>query len=132
LYERNMKVHQPQHDGALLTNLALWVAFFLGPAAWAVHLQVVYAASQQVCDGTFSKSTLHIISALCLIASVVGGLLAMALWLRAGAVWPSERGDDLTARARLLSAEAMLTSLLFSLVIIAQWLSVLYYSPCAY
>jgi hypothetical protein len=113
-------------------NLALWTAFFLGPAAWGVHLQSVYAASQQVCDGTFRLATLHVISTVCLAMSLGGGLLAMVLWLRAGAVWPSEERADAIARFRFVSAEAILTGILFALVIIAQWISVLYYSPCAY
>lgn len=126
------KVEPPQHDGSLLATTLLWTAFFLPPAAWGFHLQFVYAAADQVCQGGVRELTLHIASIVCLAVAVLGGVVALWQWLAAGATWPSEQRSDFIARRRFLSAEAMLASLLFGLVIVGQWLAVLYLSPCAH
>ncbi|MFO0791053.1 MAG: hypothetical protein U0805_16460 [Pirellulales bacterium] len=126
------KPEQPQHDRSLLANTLLWSAFFLPPAAWGFHLQFVYAAADQVCKGGMREQMLHIASTACLVASLLGGIVAFWQWLAAGATWPSEHRSDFIARQRFLSAEAMLASLLFGLVIVGQWLAVLHLPPCAH
>jgi hypothetical protein len=125
-----MQVDHPKPETAPLTTLALWLGLFLSPAAWAMHLQFVYAASQQICKQHLSEVTLNNASILCLTLAVIGGLIATWNWFTAGANWPSEERSDLIARRRFLSAEGMLSSLLFTIVIVAQWLSVAYFPPC--
>jgi Mn2+/Fe2+ NRAMP family transporter len=125
-----IKIEQPEHESAWSTTGALWLGFALGPVAWAVHLQVIYASSQQVCQGDSSHRTLHIVSAACLAAAVVGAIVAGWEFFRGGGGLPSEREGGLKARRRFLSAECLLTSLLFAVVIIAQWTVVAAVPPC--
>src|SRR4051794_20464148 len=115
---------------APMTTPILWLALFMAPAAWAIHLQFVYAASQQVCKGSFSLFSLHVVSLACVLAALVG--LSVALWqlIVTGAKWPSDEHNDEVARRRFLAAEAILAGLLFSIVITAQWFALVYLSPC--
>jgi Mn2+/Fe2+ NRAMP family transporter len=114
----------PHHTGAL------WLGFALGPIAWIIHLQTVYAASEQVCQGDASRMTLHVISGLCLAAAIVGGLVAGWEFFRGGAGSSDEHEGGIKARRRFLSVEGLLTSALFVVVIIAQWTVVASLPPC--
>jgi hypothetical protein len=125
-----MGTNQPKPPSAPLTTLALWTGFLLAPVAWAVHLQFVYAASQQVCKQKLSSVTLNSVSAICLGLAVISGLLATWNWFSAGAKWPSDDRSDLVARRRFLSAEGILAAVLFAVVIAAQWLALIYLPPC--
>jgi uncharacterized membrane protein len=122
---------EPHSHRAPMITAVLWLAFFMAPAAWAIHLQFVYAASQQVCKGTLSLFTLHAVSMVCVVAALVS--FAVAAWqlFATGATWPSDESNDQVARRRFLAAEALLAGLLFSIVIVAQWLALIYLSPCA-
>jgi hypothetical protein len=128
--EDYMGTNQPKPASAPLRTIALWAGLFLAPAAWAVHLQFVYAASQQVCKQSLSSATLSCASAICLALAIISGLLATWNWFVAGAKWPSGEQSDLMARCRFLSAEGMLSALLFAVVIAAQWLALVYLPPC--
>jgi hypothetical protein len=124
------KVEQPKHESAWSTTGALWLGFALGPMAWMIHLQTVYATSQQVCQGDASRRTLHIISAVCQATAMIGALLAGWKFLRGGGTAPSEREGGLTARRRFMSAEGLLAGALFAVIIIAQWTVVASLPPC--
>jgi len=125
-----MDTHQPKPESAPITTLAVWTSFLLPALAWGAHLQFVYAAAQQVCKGQVGVATLSIVSAVCLAAAVGAGVLGCCLWFSAGAKWPSDERSDLVARLRFLSAEGMLSSLLFAIIIAGQWMAVIYLSPC--
>jgi hypothetical protein len=125
-----MQPEKPQHESAPWTTAALWTGVFLAPVAWAVHLQFVYAVSQQACTGKISDMTLHIVSLACAAAAVAGGLLAAWHWFKSGAQWPSDERSDLIARRRFLSSEGILSSVLFALIIVGQWLAIVFLSPC--
>jgi hypothetical protein len=124
------RITEPQHDGAWGTSAALWAGVLLGPAAWGVHLQFVYAAAEQVCKGNLDKTALHIASIACLVVAIASGIIAAWLWFMSGAKWSSDARSDLVARQRFLSCEGILSGVLFAIVIVGQWLSIVYYSPC--
>jgi hypothetical protein len=119
-------------DEAPWTTLGLWIGVLLPPAVWGLHLQFVYAASEQVCKGKLNVGTLNLASACCVIVALGAGALATGIWFASGTQWPSEDRSDLIARKRFLSAEGMLSSLLFSIVVVGQWMSIFYLPPCAY
>ncbi len=125
-----IKVEQPEHESTWSITGALWLGFALGPIAWIIHLQTVYAASEQVCQGDASRATLHVVSGLCLAAAILGGLIAGWEFFRGGDEPPDERAVGLEARRRFLSVEGLLTSALFVVVIIAQWTVVASLPPC--
>jgi hypothetical protein len=127
-----MNPAQQKAGDAPWTTLGLWVGVLLPPAAWAAHLQFVYAGSEQVCKGNLSLATLNIVSGVCVLAALAAGVLAASLWFTSGAQWPSDTRSDLVARRRFLSAEGMLSGLLFAIVVVAQWFALVYLSPCAH
>jgi hypothetical protein len=125
-----MQPEQPQKEGWRHETAMLWAGFVLGPVAWALHLQLVYAASQQACEGNLEVTSLHVMSALCLAAAIVGVLLTIWLWRHERFTAPSQFDGEYVARRRFMSVEGLMTGTLFSLVIIAQWIAVFYLSPC--
>jgi hypothetical protein len=125
-----MTATKPKHDPHYMATLLLWLGFGIAPIAWAVQLQTVYAAAQQTCQGDISIFTLHVVSGVCLLTTALGGLLATWNWMRAARNWPSQDDSGFVARHHFIAAEGMLTSALFTLVIIAQWLAVVNLSPC--
>src|SRR4051812_14326725 len=102
-----MNVQQHKGENAPWTTVALWIGLFLAPAAWAIHLQFVYATAQQACNGKIDQATLHFVSLACTALAVAGGLLATWNWFKAGAQSPSDERSDFVARRRFLSAEGM-------------------------
>ena len=112
------------------TTLLLWTPFVLAPLAWGMHLQVVYAASQLVCSGAIPLSTLHLISAVCLVLAISASLFAAWQWRRAGAEVPSQHESGWSARMRFVSLQGMMSGALFALVIVAQWIALFYLPPC--
>jgi hypothetical protein len=112
------------------STLALWFAVLGGPIAWAAHLQVVYSFSQQACEGDVPIALLHVLSVACLALCLASGIVAVFQWRQSGRGWPSETDEGFDARRRFMSAEGMLSGALFTLVIIAQWLAVVFLSPC--
>jgi hypothetical protein len=124
----NQELHS--HQAPVATPM-LWLAFFMPPVVWAFHLQFVYAAAQQVCNDNLTLTSLHAFSAACTIVALIALFLAVWQLLSTGGRFPSDERGDVLARRRFLAAEALLSGLLFSIVIVAQWLALLYLSPCA-
>jgi heme/copper-type cytochrome/quinol oxidase subunit 2 len=126
-----MQPKQPEKTGGRHQTGALWAGLALGPVAWAVHLQLVYAASQQACQGDLAFVALHVMSAACLATAIVGGLLSFSLWRHERFTAPSQYDEGSTARRRFMSVEGVMSGTLFSIVIVAQWVALFYLSPCA-
>jgi hypothetical protein len=61
--------------------------------------------------------------------SLVGGFVAWNNWQKAGATWPDTSGNSLS-RSRFLAALGILSSMLFSALIFAQWLPTILGVPC--
>jgi hypothetical protein len=125
-----MQPEQPEKEGWRHEMAALWAGFALGPVAWAVHLQSVYAASQQACEGDLKSASLHLISGACLAAAIIGAVLSAWLWGHGQFIVPSQFDEGYMARRRFMSVEGLMSGALFSLVIIAQWIALFYLSPC--
>lgn len=110
------------------TALRLWIGMLLPPIAWAMHLQLVYLTSEFGCftsDFTWN----HVLSGLMLIVALVGGAIAWLEWVAASAT-TDEEGGDVMSRRRFMALIGILTSALFSVTIIAQWLPTLMRVPC--
>jgi len=112
------------------SKVLVWSALLFGPAAWAMQLQAVYFFTQLLCEGRAARIVLHSICAGCLALSLVGLAMGLIGWRATGGAMPSETDREAIAHARLLSVEGILTRLLFSVVIIAQWLAVVFVPPC--
>ena len=106
----------------------LWTGMLLAPVAWAIQLQLVYLTSE---FGCFTSDFLwnHIVSGLMLVVALVGGVIAWSEWVAAGAT-TDEQGGDRMSRRRFMALIGILTSSLFSVTIVAQWLPTLLRVPC--
>ncbi|MBV9772378.1 MAG: hypothetical protein JO040_00415 [Gemmatimonadetes bacterium] len=106
----------------------LWFALLAGPVAWMLGLNADYALVRVAC----AKDTLlplHAVSLATLLLALAGGGVAWREWRRAGREWPGE-GPGTIPRSRFMVAMGVLASALFSLVIVAQWVSILFLNPC--
>lgn len=90
---------------------ALWLGMFLAPAAFFIHLQVAYVLVPWAC-ATGSHFSLHLVALLAVITSLVGVLLARS------------------QREQFLGLVGSVTSAMFALILIAQWVAGLFITPC--
>ena len=109
-------------------NLRLWVGLLLPPIAWAIQLQTVYLTSEYGCYTADFKWN-HIASAAALVLSAIGGIIAWRNWHAGGGLTLSESSRPI-ARKQFMSLLGILTGVLFTLVIFAQWLPTLFGVPC--
>jgi len=110
------------------SELLQWVGFLLPPLAWSAGLETLYLFSDHGCD-TLNFLPNHIVSAVALILSLVGGAVAWSNWKRSGSEWPGDASGPIP-RSRFMAALGLLTSALFSTLIIAQWLPTALGVPC--
>ena len=107
---------------------ALWFAVLAGPAAWMLGLNVQYAMVRLACAKT-AMLPLHLLSLATLLLAAAGGVVAWREWRRTGREWPGE-GPGALPRSRFMVALGLLSSPLFALVILAQWVASLFLNPC--
>ena len=110
------------------TALRLWIGMLLAPIAWGIQLQSVYLTSEYGCF-TSDYTWNHVLSALMLVTAMVGGAIAWLEWAAAGATTDEEGGDRMSRR-RFMALIGILTSALFSVTIVAEWLPTLMRVPC--
>ncbi|HEX2189627.1 MAG TPA: hypothetical protein VHG51_12045 [Longimicrobiaceae bacterium] len=108
--------------------VALWFAVLAGPAAWMLGLNVQYALVRVACARQ-EVLPLHAVTLATLLLACAGGWVAWREWRRAGGEWPGEGGGTLS-RSRFMTALGLLASGLFALVILAQWVALLFLNPC--
>jgi hypothetical protein len=108
--------------------LRLWIGMLLPPIAWGVQLQSLYLTSEFGCrssDFTWN----HVVVVVALGISIVAGVIAWGEWTASDASDEAEGGDQMSRR-RFMSLLGVLTSALFSITILAQWLPTLMGVPC--
>lgn len=106
----------------------LWTGLLLAPAAFLLNLEVAYALVPTAC----ASSTLllvHAVHAVCLVLAALGAMTALRRWRLTGETWPGGAGGRLS-RSRFMSGLGLFLSLLFVLVILAQWIPSFVLSPC--
>jgi hypothetical protein len=120
--KRDKELEQP------ISELFLWVGFLLSPLVWSVNLETVYLFSDYGCKNENFLPN-HIVSAVALIISLLGGAVAWSNWQKSGSTWPDDTSGSVS-RSRFMSALGLLTSALFSALIFAQWLPTIMEVPC--
>jgi len=110
------------------SELLQWTGFLLPPLAWSVALEVLYLFTDYGCKTTNFLPN-HIVSAVALVLSLLGGFIAWTNWQRSGGEWPGDASGPIP-RSRFMAALGLLTSALFSALIIAQWLPTILGVPC--
>ncbi len=128
--ERAQRDAQAAHDARDLgpAPRAQWVGLFLAPAAFFTHIEVKYNLVPWAC-ATNGRLWVHVVDVLALALALLGALVAWRTWERAGREEPSEAGGAIP-RTRMLGAMGVGTSLMFALVLLGQWMTSFFFSPC--
>ena len=105
-----------------------WVAVMAPPLAWALGLVAKYALVPFVC-GSGDTIWMHVVSVITLVIAAGGAVMGWRLYEGAGGEWPDDREMPL-ARSRFMAAIALMSGGLFSLAIIAQWITSAFLNPC--
>jgi hypothetical protein len=105
-----------------------WVALFLAPAAFFIHLQVAYVLVPWACvaHGHVWVHVSGIVAILLALAGTWAGWLVHASADNA----QSNEGAGAIPRTRFLGTVGLCTSAVFALLLIAQWAAGFVISPC--
>lgn len=109
---------------------AMWAGVFSGPVAWAIQFQISYTLAPFICNHRWLALCSHLVTVVLLVAAVGGGWLAHGHWRQLGGGWPKGGDAGTEGRTRFLSVVGMMTSALFSLLILAQWAASFFLDPC--
>jgi hypothetical protein len=108
-------------------NTLLWLGM-LGPAVvWLIYLEATYLLVHHARQ-TGSLMPLHIVSAVFLICSLAGGIVAWSQW-RSLSTATAALDENTVARKRFMSFLGMAASLEFSLLILASWIAIFILNP---
>jgi hypothetical protein len=107
---------------------ALAIGLLLPPLAFLLNLESAYALVPTACHAG-NVLPVHLVHLVCLALAVFGGVTALRCWRSSGRVWPGGAGGRL-GRTQFLSGVGMLIALLFTLVIVAQWIPSFILDPC--
>jgi len=99
----------------------------LGPVAALWNQALIYATAAMTC-GRAGRAPLHAIAAACLAVALATALFALRA--RRKAATNTGSSDDEQRRTRFMTLVAVSTAVFSSLVIIAQWMAVMFFTPC--
>jgi len=103
-----------------------WIGIFLPAAAFFAHLEVGYVLVPRACR-TGHATWIHIVATAAVLLSAAG---ALAAWR----TWSSTNGSIATAgprpRTRFLGVVGLGMGLVFTLILLAQWISSFVLRPC--
>ena len=106
----------------------LWFGLLAPPLAFLLNLQLSYVLVWQACL-TGHHGVLHLVPLGALLLALGGGVSAWYNWRRTREA-QSNTTAGMLPRSRFMAETGLLSSGLFILVIVAQWLPNLLLSPC--
>ena len=110
-------------------SLALWAGVLGAPAVWGLQLQAGYAISPLLCH--VGSHLLHyLLTVVCATLTVIAFLLSRREWMRAGRQSADQTDGGTVARTAFLGVLGMITSTLFTIVVIAQGLAAVFFDGC--
>ena len=110
-------------------ELLLWVGVLGGAAAWTAQFLVGYALARFSHEHRWLTVVHHLVSLAGLLAALWAALVAHREWRRIGGGEAGGSEPGVSGRSRFLAALGILTSALFALVIVAQWLPTFFLDP---
>ena len=125
--------HHPPPDAPVAHDAgpaprAQWIGFFLAPAVFFAHLQLTYVLVPWACVRN-GELWIHLVGALSVVLAALGAYVALRTWQRAGREDPGEAGGAVP-RTRMLGVIGVGMSLLFTLLLLAQWSTAFFLSAC--
>ena len=114
------------------TSISLWAGALGAPAIWALQLFVSYAMVPWTSHEVHRLWILHALTGVFALLSV--GCLALCImeWIRIGRGWPRGSVDGVTERTRFLAVLGILSSALFTWVILVQGIAGFIINPGYY
>jgi hypothetical protein len=109
--------------------LSLWFGVLAGPVAALVCLEVAYMAVPWACR-THAVLPLHLVPLLTGLLALAAGLVARRDWRATERGWPDD-SEGVLSRSRFMAALGVGLSAFSLLVIIGQWMAILFLDPCA-
>jgi hypothetical protein len=101
-----------------VSNVLLWTGLLVPPIVWAIQMQVNYVLVSQLCQQGNSWPV-YLVSLPALLITLAAGFGSWRAWARVNGV-RSDDGARPASVARFMAVLGVMTSALFSLVIIAQ------------
>jgi hypothetical protein len=117
------------HFATTRGKLGLWTGVLGGPIVWSLQMQTGYALSRFSSEHRWLLVVHHLVSLLGVAGAAYCTWLAWREWQRLGGGEPGGSEPGATGRSRFLALLGVITSGLFTLVIIAQWVPVFFISP---
>jgi hypothetical protein len=117
------------HFSSTRGELLLWTGV-LGPAAvWSLQMLVGYAVARFSHAHRWLTGLHHGVSLIGVAAALACAWVAWREWRRIGGGEPRGSEPDVPGRSRFLAALGILSSLFFTVVIIAQWVPTFFLDP---
>lgn len=108
--------------------LALLFGMLGPPVIWAARFMVSYTLVPVACRSG-STVLLHLVTGVALAATAAAGLVAWRRWRQVGGGTQLDL-DGAAARTRFMAITGMLSSALFIIVTVAEWLASVMVHPC--
>jgi hypothetical protein len=108
---------------------AQWFGVLVPPVAMLINLSLGYALVPWSCSAK-SRVVLHIEIAVLVVIAVIGGVVAHREWSRHGGRGQADDSAGPAARARFLGLLGIGSSVLFTLILLAQWYANVFLTPC--
>lgn len=110
-------------------TLLLWTGWFIGPAAWGLHLLVSYVLVPWVCR-TGEYWTLHGVTLVTFLLATAGMMISWRQWTSVGRGALTGPGDPSVRRVRFMAVGGLLISALSALIILVEGLPGFVLSAC--
>ena len=108
---------------------AQWFGLLVPPVMMLTNVSLGYSLVPWSCSAQ-SRTVLHIEIAVLVLISVGAGFVAHREWRHYGGGGPSDDTAGPGPRARFMGAMGIGSSVLFTLILLAQWFANVYLTPC--
>ena len=123
--EVDVNNHQEEQQ---VSESLLWTALLAPPIVWAVQFEICYALVPFRCYGG-TRAPLYAFTTVALLLTIAAGFLALINWRTVDRVWPNESTRP-GSHIAFMSVLGLMSSLLFSLILIAEIIAVAVLHPC--
>jgi hypothetical protein len=117
-----------QEEQQATTPRALWLLVILGPVIGAAEFQTIFILVRQACSAQ-RNFWLYVVIVVAMLLTIATAMVAVSIWRRAGAMWPTEAADVAT-RVRFIAVLGILSSAMSFVVILAQGIATIHFDPC--